>query len=556
MRIALCQINTTVGALDDNARHVVDAVFEAHGQGATLAVFPELTLTGYPPRDLLDRPAFVERNLATLKAVAQAVPADIEVLVGFVDTLDIADRDTAAAPHLYNAAALIRGGQVVQRFHKRLLPYYDVFDELRYFAPGSLPLTFEHAGRRVGVLICEDGWNSVDGPLRRSYAQDPVAACMDEGAELLVNLSASPFTLAKRDGRCAMFGDVARGAGVPLALVNLVGATDDLIFDGSSAMYGEDGSLWARARRFSPEVLVCDVAPGGRIAPQAQTDAGAALDALVAGVRDYADKCGFSQALVGLSGGVDSALVAAIAAQALTPGRVLAVGMPTRYSSEGSLSDARALVEALGIGFRLVDIDAVFQAHLDQLTPVLEGLGPAPEQDTTFENVQARIRGLTLMAISNRFGHLLLTTGNKSEVAVGYCTLYGDMAGGLAVISDLPKTFVYEVCREFNRRAGRDVIPQRVLDKPPSAELRPDQTDQDSLPPYDVLDGILERLIERHEGQAEIIAAGYDAETVARVARLVRISEYKRRQMPPGLIVTSKAFGPGRRYPIAQRAGY
>lgn len=553
MRIALCQINTTVGALSDNAHRVADAAYQAHQQGATLAVFPELTLTGYPPRDLLDRPAFVERNLAALAQVAQAVPDGLDVLVGFVDRPG-GDDPGRGVPHaLYNAAALIRGRRVVQRFHKRLLPAYDVFDELRYFSAGAQPMTFEHAGQRVGVLICEDAWNAVPGPLRQPYAHDPVQQCLDEGAQLLVNLSASPFTLAKRAGRSDMFGAVAAHHGVPLAMTNLVGATDDLIFDGSSAIYGGDGALWARARRFEAEVLVCDLAPGQRRAPQAETDAGAALDALVAGVRDYADKCGFSRALLGLSGGVDSSLVAAIGAQALGPGRVLGLAMPTRYSSAASLADAKALASGLGIEFRLLGIDDVFQAHLDQLNPLLDDLGPAPENDTTFENIQARIRGLTLMAVSNRFGHLLLTTGNKSEVAVGYCTLYGDMAGGLAVISDLPKTFVYEVCREFNRRAGRDVIPQSVLDKAPSAELRPDQTDQDSLPPYDVLDGILERLIEGHQGQAEIVAAGFDPQVVARVAHLVRVSEYKRRQMPPGLIVTSKAFGPGRRYPIAHR---
>lgn len=546
MRIALCQINTVAGDIPENVRRIAAAATDARRQNARLALFPELTICGYPPRDLLDRRAFVDENLRAIEALAGELPADLAVLVGFVDRTD-----EKRSGVLYNAAALVLGGRIAQRFHKRLLPAYDVFDERRYFRPGELPLTFDLDGQRIGLLICEDAWNATDSPLRQEYTHDPVAACIEEGADVLANLSASPFTLSKRAARQDMFAAIAREQARPLLLANLVGATDDLIFDGSSAVFGPTGNLWARAQRFSEHVLVCELLPEQAIAPQAETDAGAALDGLVLGVRDYARKCGFRQAVLGLSGGVDSSLVAAVAAEALGPDKVLGIAMPTRYSSEGSLADAATLAQGLGIEHRVIDIDSTFQSFLDTLTPTLEALGPAPAVDTTFENIQARIRGVTLMAVSNRLGHLLLTTGNKSEIAVGYCTLYGDMAGGLAVISDLPKTFVYDVCREYNGRAGRDVIPKTVLTKPPSAELRPDQTDQDSLPPYDVLDAILARLVEGEESQTEVIAAGFEPELVARIAHLVRINEYKRRQMPPGLIVTSKAFGPGRRYPIA-----
>jgi len=548
MRVALCQIDTTVGDLDGNRALALDAVGRAERAGAALAVLPELTLTGYPPRDLLDRPAFVDDNLRALQALAAELPREVATLVGFVD------RAASGMPSLHNAAALVRNGAVERVFHKRLLPTYDVFDEARYFAPGAQQAcVFELAGQRVGVTICEDAWNDVDSPLRRHYDHDPVADCMGAGAQLLVNLAASPFHLAKRRVRPSMLSQIAARHRVPLLFVNAVGGNDDLIFDGASALYGPDGATWARAASFASDVLVCDVAPAQAIAPAPETDAATALAALVCGTADYARKCGFGSAVLGLSGGIDSSLVAAIAARALGPTNVLGVAMPTRYSSEGSLLDARELARALGIGFTVIDIDPIFQRYLDTLGPELGALGPAPSPDTTFENIQARIRGNTLMAISNRFGSLLLTTGNKSEVAVGYCTLYGDMAGGLAVISDLPKTFVYEVCREHDRQAGRQQIPESCYQKAPSAELRPDQRDEDSLPPYAVLDPILERLVEDGQSVEQIVGAGFARDVVTRVAGMVIRNEYKRRQMPPGLIVTRKAFGPGRRYPIAQR---
>jgi len=548
MRIALCQIDPTVGDLDGNRMRCVRAVREAASAGAALAVLPELALTGYPPRDLLDRPAFVDENLRALQRLAGELPAQTAALVGFVDR-------AAPGRGLHNAVALIQEGALRQVFHKRLLPTYDVFDEDRYFEPGTgdAPSVFELAGTRFGVTICEDAWNAVESPLRRHYDADPVADCVAQGAQVLINIAASPFNLKKREGRPAMLAAIARTHGLPLAFVNLVGGNDDLIFDGSSALIGPDGAPWAEAPSFAEQVLTCELAPAQPRAQLPASDAEAALAALVLGTRDYAHKCGFSRAVLGLSGGIDSALVAAIAARALGPENVLGVAMPTRYSSEHSLHDARELAHALGIGFRVIAIDAIFQRYLDVLGPELEALGPAPAEDSTFENIQARIRGNTLMAISNRLGHLLLTTGNKSEIAVGYCTLYGDMAGGLAVISDLPKTFVYEVAREFNRQAGSEAIPHGTFTKPPSAELRPDQKDEDSLPPYGLLDRVLELLIEDGQSSAQVIAAGFERPLVERVASLVHRNEYKRRQMPPGLIVTRKAFGPGRRYPIAQR---
>jgi len=562
MRVALCQIDTTVGDLDGNRVRVLEAVRSASAQGAQLAIFPELTLTGYPPRDLLDRPAFVEANLRALAALATELPPELAVLVGFVDRRANGqligpelrpNKDT----RLYNALALLRGGTVAHVFHKRLLPTYDVFDEHRYFEPGAASLVFDLNGTRFGVTICEDAWNDVESPLDRPYGTNPVADCVAAGAQVIINSGASPFDLQKRATRPRMLAASAAAHGVPLVFVNLVGGNDDLIFDGSSAIYGRDGSVWARAAAFEEQVLVCELEPAQSVAPAFDRDPEAALHALVRGTRDYARKCGFSRAVLGLSGGIDSSLVCAIAARALGPENVLGVAMPTRYSSQGSLDDARALAQALGVSCVTVPIDGIFQRYIDVLDPVLRELDPPPAQaaqtDTTFENVQARIRGNTLMAISNRHGHLLLTTGNKSEIAVGYCTLYGDMAGGLAVISDLPKTFVYEVARAHDRLAGKQQIPESCYQKAPSAELRPDQRDEDSLPPYPVLDALLERLVELGESTREVIAAGFDPALVARVAGMVARNEYKRRQMPPGLIVTRKAFGPGRRMPIAQR---
>ena len=548
MRIALCQIDPTVGDLEGNARKILAFARDARAQGAQLAVFPELALVGYPPRDLVERPQFLRDIDARLRALALELPPDLTCLVGFVEFAPAEGR-----PSLFNAVALVREGAVQAVAHKRLLPTYDVFDEQRYFAPGDASLSFELAGKRVGLTICEDIWAD-HGALRVSrYAHNPVAELVAKGVDLLVNVAASPFTLHKREGRARLLADVARAHGVPVAMVNQVGGNDDILFDGQSSVFDGKGELHARARSFAEDLCVVSLEERGPIAPAPESDEAAALDALALGTRDYVHKTGFSRVFLGLSGGIDSALVAAIAARALGPENVLGVALPTRYSSEHSLKDARDLAENLGIGFRVIAIDHIFQSYLDELPQHLDALGPPGPTDVTFENVQARIRGNVLMALSNRLGGLLLTTGNKSEVAVGYCTLYGDMAGALAVIADLPKMAVYAAAREVNRQAGREVIPESTLTKAPSAELRPNQTDQDSLPPYEVLDAILEAYVEDYLSLPEIVALGYDAEVVSKIVRLVKINEYKRKQMAPGLILTSKAFGSGRRYPIAQR---
>lgn len=548
MRLALCQIDTTVGDLEGNRALILRSAREAHAQGGELAVFCELAITGYPPRDLVERPAFVDAGLRALDQLARELPRDLAVLVGFVDRRVVGHRHA-----LYNAAALLRDGGVQQIFHKRLLPRYDVFDEPRYFEEGHAPLLFEHAGMRIGVTLCEDAWNDGEGPLRRVYEKNPVADCIAGGAELLVNLAASPFTLQKRLGRADMLADIAERYAKPVAFVNAVGGNDDLVFEGASAVFCPDGTLCARAQSFGPDLVVVDLGQLGPVRDAPVTESEAALEALTLGTRDYAHKCGFRSAVVGLSGGLDSALVAAIAARALGPEQVLGVSMPTRYSSQASRKDAEAVARALGIQFRVIDIDPIFAAYIAQLGPALNSLATAKAEETTFENVQARIRGNTLMAISNRCGHLLLTTGNKSELAVGYCTLYGDMAGGLAVISDVPKTFAYKIAREANRKAGTTLIPHSVFTRAPSAELRENQFDQDSLPAYELLDAILERFVEQGESMQGIVAQGFAADVVGRVISLLSRNEYKRRQLPPGLIITSKAFGPGRRYPIAQR---
>ncbi len=547
MRVALCQIDPVVGDLDGNARKIREFAVRAHEAGATLAVFPELALVGYPPRDLVDRPSFVRDIQVALHALAQALPAALTCLVGFVEVSPAVNR-----PGLYNALAVIEGGRVREIARKRLLPTYDVFDEQRYFASADASTLIEVAGKRVGITICEDIWADRGALAVTRYAVNPVDDLIARGAQLLVNVAASPFTLHKREGRGALLSEVARARAVPVVFVNQVGGNDDLLFDGQSAVFDADGKVCARAASFEEALLVTDQHGHGPIAAVPSSDASAALDALAMGMRDYVHKTGFSRVVLGLSGGIDSALTAAIAAQALGPSNVLGVALPTRYSSDHSLRDARELADNLGIGFREIAIEGMFASYLSELTPHLDALGKAATNDVTFENIQARIRGNVLMALANRFGSLLLTTGNKSEVAVGYCTLYGDMAGALAVIADLPKTFVYETSREVNRRAGRVVIPESTLTKAPSAELRPNQTDQDSLPPYDVLDAILEHYVEDQLSIDEIIAAGFDAQVVNKIIRLVKLNEYKRRQMAPGLILTRKAFGSGRRYPIAQ----
>lgn len=562
MIVALGQIDPTIGDFDGNRRLITAAHLDAARRGADLVVVPELALSGYPPKDLLERPAFLAAARASLEALARAtarVSADSgaqapALLVGFPEALEGA----SAGRRVANSAALIDGGQIVAVVRKSLLPTYDVFDEWRYFEPATDVAPIELRGRRLGISICEDIWNDTDFWPHRLYRADPIETLVARGAEILINVSASPYTMQKRQLRPRMLAATARRWRRPLVFVNQVGGQDDLVFDGASLVLDADGEVLARAREHAPDLIVADLdRKTGDMHERAPSDLRSALDALTLGTADYARRCSFPRALLGLSGGIDSALVACIAARALGPDNVLGVAMPSRFSSEGSLTDAAALAKNLGIDFNVVSIEPMFEAYLGALAPAFAdaragetGDAGAEAADLAMQNLQARIRGAILMALSNRHGRLLLTTGNKSELATGYCTLYGDMAGGLAVISDVPKTLVYKLAREINRE--RAVIPDATLTKAPSAELRPDQTDQDSLPPYDLLDAILDAHLEQGLDSQALVAAGFDAAVVDDVVRRVRISEYKRRQMPPGLKITGKAFGPGRRMPIAQ----
>jgi NAD+ synthase (glutamine-hydrolysing) len=567
IRVALCQIDTTVGDLDGNVSRIVAALAEAEGAGCDLAVFPELALTGYPPEDLLLKPGFVGDNRRALDQVAQATGACAAV-VGFVD----AGRD------LYNAAAVCAYGRLQAIYHKRNLPNYAVFDEQRYFAPGTgaSPLV-EVAGVRVGVSICEDAFSPTG----------PIATQAAGGAELVVNINASPYYANRLAERERMLATRASDASCALVYVNQVGGQDELVFDGASMVFDAHGELVARAGQFTEQTMVCDVEvlpvfrkrlldPRGRATdaplPVVEVSSGPRVDdpddvcrpgvaamlppvhevyeALVTGTRDYVHKNGFTDVAVGLSGGIDSSLVAVVAADAVGPEHVHGVLMPSRYSSDHSLGDAEKLCAELGIESRVIGIEPAHAAFVEMLAPSFAGREP----DITEENLQSRIRGVLLMALSNKFpGWLVLTTGNKSEMAVGYSTLYGDTAGGYAVIKDVPKTLVYELCRDRNARAGRPLVPESVLTKAPSAELRPDQRDDQSLPPYEVLDPILEAYVEDDRTRAELVGMGFDPAVVERITRLVDTAEYKRRQTPPGVRVTPKAFGKDRRVPITNR---
>jgi NAD+ synthetase len=560
VKIALAQINPTVGDFDGNRRLVLDALAEAEARGAALAIFPELALCGYPPKDLLERPAFVAAARASLDALAAArAGATTAALVGFPERSETSD-----GHGLYNSAALIDGGRVAHIVRKSLLPTYDVFDERRYFDPATEVAPISFRGRMLGVSICEDIWNDADFWPARLYRSDPIEALVRAGAEIILNLSASPFTIEKRHLRPRMLAATARRWRRPLLFVNQVGGQDDLVFDGASLALDATGQVIARAAEHASDLVIAEVGADSQIVagdaelrPFEPSDEKSALEALALGTRDYARRCGFSRALLGLSGGIDSALVACLAARALGPANVLGVAMPSRYSSPGSLADAEALAKNLGIAFTVVSIEPMFAAYLETLAPALDGFAPpsSPEAaeaaaDLTAQNLQARVRGAILMALSNRQGRLLLSTGNKSEIATGYCTLYGDMAGGLAVISDVPKTLVYRLARAVNESGP--VIPEATLTKAPSAELRPDQTDQDSLPSYDLLDAILDAHLVRGLDVPALVAQGFDAAVARDVVRRVQQSEYKRRQMAPGLKITGKSFGPGRRYPIAR----
>jgi NAD+ synthase/NAD+ synthase (glutamine-hydrolysing) len=545
MKIALLQIDPVVGDLQGNARLILDALRIAQQRGADLAVTSELALVGYLPRDLLLSGGFVEASWRAVGELAVQTASLPPVLVGLPEP-----NPSDEGRPLFNSAVLVCGGELRERFRKALLPTYDVFDEDRYFEPFHGPQLLDIGGRRLGISICEDIWNDRDFWKRRRYHHDPIDELVRAGADAIVNLSASPFTVGKHRKREQMLGAMARKHGRPVLYTNQYGGNDDVIFDGCSCAFDAAGVPFARARAFDGDVLICDLDNPSPIAPAADVgDESEVWHALVLGTRDYVRKCGFSSVVLGLSGGIDSALTAAIAAEAVGADRVLGVLMPSPYSSRGSIDDAAELAANLGIRAMTLRIDPMMRAFGDALRePFAETPAGVAE-----ENVQARIRGTLLMALSNQRGALLLTTGNKSELSVGYCTLYGDMNGGLAVIADVPKTMVYRVARWRNEAAGRAVIPESSLTKAPSAELRPNQTDQDSLPPYDVLDDILRRHIEQHLPAEAIVAAGFDAATVARVLQLVQLAEFKRKQAAPGLKVTDRAFGTGWRMPIAKR---
>jgi NAD+ synthase/NAD+ synthase (glutamine-hydrolysing) len=543
MKIGLAQINTTVGDFAGNVERIVKYAREGVQRGADLVVFPELALCGYPPRDLVEKPEFVERSEAELARLASLLP-DVPVLVGYVRR-SRAEQGKAAA----DAAALLHRGKVMLDYAKILLPFYDVFDESRYFEPGTSPGLHELGGFRLGVTICEDTWNDKHFWKKRLYARDPVEETVRAGANALLNIASSPFCTDKIQLRHDMLRAIALEHRMPVVYVNHVGGNDQLVFDGSSMAFNARGELVARAKSFAEDLVIFDTSDGAReIHPSPASEIEAVYQALVLGTRDYVTKCGFQDVLVGLSGGIDSSLVATIAADALGPAHVRGISMPGPYSSPGSIRDAEALARNLGIDFRVLPISSIFDSYLTTLDPAFEGR----PRDVTEENVQARIRGNILMALSNKFGALVLSTGNKSELAVGYCTLYGDMAGGLSVIADVPKTMVYDLARYVNRAGER--IPIACLEKVPSAELRPNQTDQDTLPPYEVLDVILKAYIEENLSAQEIVTThGLDAELVRETIRRVNDAEYKRQQAAPALKVTAKAFGIGRRYPIAQK---
>jgi NAD+ synthase/NAD+ synthase (glutamine-hydrolysing) len=544
VKIALGQINPTIGDFTGNSKKIIESSRQALALGAEMILFPELAVCGYPPRDLLEKPAFVERNQKVINEIAQAVP-QITIVCGFVSPAKV-----ETGKSVMNSAAVLRQGAVQFVQSKMLLPTYDVFDEMRYFDPAESQKLLPLAGKEFALTICEDAWNDKHFWPRRLYRVDPVDELLHAGGNMVLNISASPFHLGKRELRRQMLATIARDNKVPVLFVNQVGGNDSLIFDGSSMVIAPNGEIVAQAKSFEEDLVIFDSETmQGDVHEQVTVGIPSAYAALALGTRDYVRKCGFSKVVIGLSGGIDSALTAAIAVDALGKENVTGIAMPSQYSSEHSIKDARELACKLGIRFEVIAIGDIFDGYRKALTPLFAGL----REDVAEENLQSRIRGNILMAFSNKFGALVLTTGNKSEVGVGYCTLYGDMVGGLGVISDVPKTMVYELSRYVN--SLKPVIPQSTIDKPPSAELRPGQKDSDTLPPYEVLDNILEDYVEDYH-TAEQIAAdrGYDVQLVRDVIRMIERSEYKRQQAAPGLKITPKAFGLGRRFPIAQKS--
>ena len=546
MRIALGQLNTTVGDLHGNVDRMIVTAREAVARGAEVVVFPELSVNGYPPRDFVEKESFLDRTQQELERLtAETADLNAVLVCGYVGR---ANSDTGKKAT--NSAALIERGSVIFRQHKMLLPTYDVFDEARWFVPASKQSLHEVQGRQAAITICEDAWNDKQFQERRLYLRDPVEELAQSGAELLLSINASPYHMGKRELRRNLFARAAQRYRIPVVYVNQVGGNDQLVFDGSSFAMDASGRVIASAASFAEDLVLVDIDSGaGDLHDSFQDECDAVYEALVLGTRDYIRKCGFSKVLIGLSGGIDSSLVAAIAVDAVGAENVTGVGMPGPFSSDHSVTDARDMARNLGIRFEVVSITPMYDRFVEALAPVFAGAKP----DVTEENLQSRLRGMTLMAMSNKTGALVLTTGNKSELAVGYCTLYGDMCGGLAVISDVPKTLVYRLSRVANKRR-RNAIPENVFIKPPSAELRPDQKDSDSLPEYDLLDRILKGYVEDAQSATKIAEeTDADVQLVRDIINKVDRNEYKRQQAAPGLKVTTKAFGIGRRFPIAQR---
>jgi NAD+ synthetase len=541
MKVALAQINTTVGDFAGNEVKILSAYRRATEAQVDLVMFPELATCGYPPRDLLLKSFFISRNLESLNRLAKAA-GPTAMLVGYVGK-----NESPPGREATNSVALLQNGKILATRTKTLLPTYDVFDEDRYFEPAELNLPVEFNGQKIGLTVCEDVWNDEDFWRERRYQRNPAAELTAAGAQIIFNVSASPWHLGKNKTRHNMLSSLAVKVNCPVLYCNLVGGNDELIFDGASLAFDSAGKRTAQGALFAEDLLIVNTDQTKPIEAKEPVEEEAIYDALVLGLRDYLHKCGFKSAVLGLSGGIDSALTAVLAVAALGKENVRGVSLPSQFSSQGSLDDARILATNLGIRYDVLAIQPMFEAARHQLKHVFAGRS----EDTTEENIQARLRGVVLMALSNKFGSLLLTTGNKSELAVGYCTLYGDMCGGLAVVSDVPKTMVYRLAKWINRSG--ELIPAASISKAPSAELRPNQTDQDSLPPYEVLDAILEEYVVRLRPASEIIARGFDEATVRRVVHLIDANEYKRRQAAPGLKVTSKAFGVGRRIPIAQK---
>ena len=540
MKIAIAQINTTVGDFAGNSDKIIDFWHQADKSGAKIVVFPELALCGYPPRDLLLKKSFIIENELALEQLAKRGGKAVAV-VGFASKNNYGSGRPAR-----NSAAVLQNGQILATRHKSLLPTYDVFDEDRYFQPAKSVEPIEILNKKIGITICEDIWNDDVFIHDRSYERKPADELAATGTELLLNLSASPWSLGKEHSRHILLSQLSAKHGLPIVYCNLVGGNDELVFDGGSQYYNKHGVLSANATMFSEDLLIVDTEKTEPKSNNTDDDNAKIFCALSLGVKDYLHKCGFQSAVIGLSGGIDSAVTAAIAVEALGAENVRGVAMPSQYSSQGSLDDAESLAKSLKIKYDIVPIESIFEKLKSQLEVIFDGY----TEDTTEENMQARIRGNILMSMSNKFGSLLLTTGNKSELAVGYCTLYGDMCGGLAVISDLPKTRVYSLAKWINRK--QEIIPESTISKPPSAELRPDQIDQDSLPDYEVLDDILDSYIVNGSDAETIISSGHDSATVKRMIRLINNNEYKRRQAAPGIKVTSKAFGVGRRIPVAK----